>query len=119
MTTKHPANTTHTPAPASFAKFGLDERLLKAVTELGYERPTPIQEQAIPLGLTGKDVVGSAQTGTGKTAAFGLPILQRLLNEAAAGAKTKHVLRALILSPTRELAAQIDEALTSSPNIQK
>jgi len=93
--------------PKNFTNFGLDERLVKAVTEMGYERPTPIQEQAIPLGLAGKDVIGSAQTGTGKTAAFGLPILNRLLAEQT----KQHVLRALILSPTRELAAQIDEAL--------
>ncbi len=91
----------------SFDKLGLDARLLKAVQELGYERPTPIQEQAIPLILAGKDLTGSAQTGTGKTAAFALPILERLLDE---GSK-KHSLRALILSPTRELAAQIEMAV--------
>ena len=90
-----------------FAKFGFDERLLKAVAELGYERPTPIQDEAIPLVMTGKDVIGSAQTGTGKTAAFGLPILQRIIDEN----RRNHVLRALILSPTRELTAQIDTAL--------
>ncbi len=95
------------PIPAEFKKFGLDERLLKAVAEAGYERPTPIQEQAMPLVTAGRDVMGSAQTGTGKTAAFGLPILHKLLHESARG----HVLRALILSPTRELAAQIEENL--------
>ncbi len=91
----------------SFDKLGLDARLLKAVQELGYERPTPIQEQAIPIVLAGGDLTGSAQTGTGKTAAFGLPILERLLDEG----KKKHELRALILSPTRELAAQIEGAM--------
>ena len=99
MTTKTTTN--------PFAHFGLDERLLKAVAEMGYERPTPVQEQAIPIVMAGKDVIGSAQTGTGKTAAFGLPILHRILGEHA----KHHVLRALILSPTRELAAQIEEAL--------
>ncbi|RPH92446.1 DEAD/DEAH box helicase, partial [candidate division KSB1 bacterium] len=105
-----PHRTGHTTAtpPNAFAAFGLDERLLKAVAEMGYERPTPIQEQAIPLVMDGKDVIGSAQTGTGKTAAFGLPILHRLIGEQ----KKNHVLRVLILSPTRELAAQIEEALT-------
>jgi ATP-dependent RNA helicase RhlE len=90
-----------------FARFGLDERLLRAVAEMGYERPTPVQEQAIPLVMAGKDVTGSAQTGTGKTAAFGLPILHKLLGEH----QKQHALRALILSPTRELAAQIEENL--------
>jgi ATP-dependent RNA helicase RhlE len=92
-----------------FVRFGLDERLMKAVSELGYERPTPIQEQAIPLVMAGRDVIGSAQTGTGKTAAFGLPILHKLLGEQ----KRTHTVRVLILSPTRELAAQIEEALHS------
>lgn len=100
-----PHKQNHHPNP--FAHFRLDERLLKAVAEQGYERPTPIQEQAIPIAMAGKDMIGSAQTGTGKTAAFGLPILQRFIDDQKRG----HVLRALILSPTRELAAQIDEAL--------
>jgi ATP-dependent RNA helicase RhlE len=95
--------------PKPFSEFHLDERLLKAVAELGYERPTPIQEQAIPLVMAGKDIIGSAQTGTGKTAAFGLPILQRLLDEN----KKTHIIRALILAPTRELTVQIDEAIKS------
>ncbi len=88
-----------------FEHFELDERLLRAVTLMGYERPTPIQEQAIPLALKGVDVMGAAQTGTGKTAAFGLPLLQRALTE-------KHEKpMALVLSPTRELAVQIEEAM--------
>jgi ATP-dependent RNA helicase RhlE len=90
-----------------FAKFGLDERLLKAVTEMGYERPTPIQDDAIPIVMSGRDIIGSAQTGTGKTAAFGLPILHKLMTDPA----KKTTLRALIVSPTRELAAQIEDAL--------
>ncbi|MCB9357402.1 MAG: DEAD/DEAH box helicase [Calditrichaeota bacterium] len=89
----------------AFEQFDLDERLVRAVLHLGYERPTPIQEQSIPLALTGVDVMGAAQTGTGKTAAFGLPVLHRALNEKHG----KPV--ALILSPTRELAVQIEDSL--------
>src|SRR5262245_1298510 len=93
----------------SFASLGLAPELLQAVTDEGYEHPTPIQREAIPLALAGRDVVGSAQTGTGKTAAFLLPILQRL----AAGATRRAALRALILVPTRELAEQVlDSART-------
>src|SRR5437879_12246592 len=85
-----------------FTSLGLTPELLRAVAEEGYEQPTPIQQEAIPLALAGRDLIGSAQTGTGKTAAFMLPILQRLAN-----AGTQHVLRALILVPTRELAEQV------------
>jgi ATP-dependent RNA helicase RhlE len=107
-----PKTTAGEPAAAKdFTKFGLDEKLLRAIAEMGYERPTPIQEQAIPFLLQGSDVIGSAQTGTGKTAAFGLPILQKLLNQKQPGEKSRHVLKVLILSPTRELSAQIEESL--------
>jgi len=85
----------------SFESLGLAPELLRAVAEQGYSEPTPVQQEAIPLGLAGRDVVGSAQTGTGKTAAFLLPILQRL------GEKPRGSLRALILVPTRELAEQV------------
>src|SRR5438552_1508878 len=85
-----------------FTPLGLAPELLRAVAEEGYEQPTPIQQEAIPLALAGRDLIGSAQTGTGKTAAFMLPILQRLANAGA-----HHVLRALILVPTRELAEQV------------
>ncbi len=89
----------------AFEQFDLDERLVRAVIALGYERPTPIQNQSIPLALAGEDVMGAAQTGTGKTAAFGLPILHRVLN-------SKHGKpAALVLSPTRELAVQIEDSL--------
>ncbi len=91
----------------TFDKFDLDKRLMKGIAAMGYERPTPIQDATIPLALKGRDLIGSAQTGTGKTAAFGLPILQRLL-EGRRG-----TFRALILSPTRELAVQIDQSLKS------
>ena len=87
-----------------FDTLGLSAPLLQAVTELGYREPTPIQAQAIPLLLDGKDVIGSAQTGTGKTAAFGLPMIQLLDRHSPQP-------RALILEPTRELAVQTDEAL--------
>ena len=86
-----------------FAEFSLDARLNAAVEAMGYTTPTPIQEQAIPLVLAGRDVLGLAQTGTGKTAAFALPILQRLLS----GPQRK--IRVLIVAPTRELAEQIHQ----------
>ncbi|MCX2839256.1 DEAD/DEAH box helicase [Salinimicrobium sp. MT39] len=93
----------------SFKKLNLDEALLKALETQGYDTPTPIQKQAIPVVLSGKDLLGVAQTGTGKTAAFGLPILQ-LLNEKKFSGKG---VRSLILTPTRELAIQIDESLAA------
>ncbi len=86
----------------SFDNLGLDARLLEAVARMGYSEPTPIQRDAIPLALAGRDVVGCAQTGTGKTAAFVLPTLQRI------PAKPGGV-RALVITPTRELAAQIEQ----------
>ena len=89
-------------APAlSFADLGLAESVLRAVTEAGYERPTPIQAQAIPLVLRGRDIMGLAQTGTGKTAAFSLPIVHRLLD----GPRRTRV---LVLTPTRELCMQVE-----------
>src|SRR5205085_4082080 len=78
--------------------------LLEAMRDMGYTRPTPIQAEAIPVVMAGRDLIGCASTGTGKTAAFLLPILQRLHGGTARGK-----LRALVLSPTRELALQIDE----------
>jgi len=86
-----------------FTSLQLSAPVLKAVEELGFQEPTPIQAQAIPVALTGRDIIGSAQTGTGKTAAFALPILQHLEKPGR--------LRALILEPTRELADQVAEAL--------
>jgi len=88
----------------SFSKLGLAPAILEGVNAMGYVDPTPIQLRAIPLVLSGKDVIGSAQTGTGKTAAFGLPILSKLGQHSSAGA------RVLILEPTRELAAQVETA---------
>jgi len=90
-----------------FAELGLNKSILRAVEESGYSQMTPIQEQAIPVVLNGKDFVGIAQTGTGKTAAFSLPIIQILLK--AEGKRQSKSTRALILAPTRELAVQIGE----------
>ena len=84
-----------------FKDLNLENRLLDAIKSVGYIHPTPIQEKAIPIALEGKDVLGLAQTGTGKTAGFLLPILQRLMNGKLRSPK------ALILSPTRELADYI------------
>jgi ATP-dependent RNA helicase RhlE len=93
----------------TFSTLGVAEPLLRALSTENYLSPTPIQTQAIPLILSGRDVLGLAQTGTGKTAAFGLPLLQKLA-ETGAQAGPRAV-RALILAPTRELAVQIDESL--------
>ncbi|KXU90395.1 RNA helicase [Paraburkholderia monticola] len=94
----------------SFDSLGLSEPLVRAVNELGYSSPTPIQTQAIPAVLNGGDLLAGAQTGTGKTAGFTLPILQRL-NSMPPAAGGKRVVRALILTPTRELAAQVEESV--------
>jgi len=92
----------------AFAQLQLAAPLAKAVAEMGYESMTPIQAQAIPVVLTGKDVMGAAQTGTGKTAAFALPLLQRLMkHENASTSPARHPVRALVLLPTRELADQV------------
>lgn len=93
-----------------FTDLGIIEPILKALHAEGYESPTPIQEQAIPILLKGTDLLGCAQTGTGKTAAFSIPILQ-LLHERGFGQKGKRVLKVLILTPTRELASQIGESI--------
>jgi len=99
--------TTDTPVMA-FAQLQLAAPLARAVAEMGYESMTPIQAQAIPVVLTGKDVMGAAQTGTGKTAAFALPLLQRLMkHENPSTSPARHPVRALVLLPTRELADQV------------
>ncbi len=95
-----------------FQDLGLAPELLKALTDSGYTTPTPIQAQAIPVALAGADLMAGAQTGTGKTAAFALPLLQKLLPHANNGASpAKHPVRALILTPTRELAIQVEESV--------
>ncbi|TAL94914.1 MAG: DEAD/DEAH box helicase [Paraburkholderia sp.] len=96
----------------SFDSLGLSEPLVRAVHELGYTSPTPIQTQAIPAVLNGGDLLAGAQTGTGKTAGFTLPILQRLTTmQPVNNASGKRAVRALILTPTRELAAQVEESV--------
>ena len=85
----------------NFQELGLDPKIIQAIDELGYKEPTPIQSMSIPPVLEGRDLVGSAQTGTGKTAAFALPCIHRLHNHGKC--------RALALAPTRELAIQIEE----------
>ena len=95
----------------SFSELGLSDKLVRAVTELGYTVPTPIQRQAIPAVLGGGDLLAGAQTGTGKTAGFTLPLLQRLSGGTATQAGNRRVPRALVLTPTRELAAQVEESV--------
>ena len=95
----------------SFESLGLIEPLLKAVAETGYTTPTPIQAQAIPAVLAGGDLLAGAQTGTGKTAGFTLPLLHKLSTSSVAPTTGKRPIRALILTPTRELAAQVEESV--------
>ncbi|MDC1206847.1 DEAD/DEAH box helicase, partial [Akkermansiaceae bacterium] len=93
-----------------FDSLGLDPLILKAVTDTGYDTPTPIQAQAIPAVMSGSDVMAAAQTGTGKTAGFTLPLLHKLA--PGRPARDRQV-RALVLTPTRELAAQVSESVTT------
>ncbi len=99
------------PGTLSFAALGLRAELLRALADEGYQTPTPVQAQAIPPILQGRDVLAGAQTGTGKTAAFTLPLLQRLLASSSQSAATRRPVRALVLTPTRELAAQVEESV--------
>ncbi|WP_404396476.1 DEAD/DEAH box helicase [Idiomarina loihiensis] len=96
--------------PSSFQSLGLSDDILRAVSECGYTTPTPIQQQAIPTVMAGHDLLAAAQTGTGKTAGFTLPLLHRLSQTKADG---KPVIKALILTPTRELAAQVEDNLNT------
>ena len=96
----------------TFEELNLAPAILKAVLEQGYDTPTPIQAQAIPAVLSGVDLLGGAQTGTGKTAAFTLPLLQRLSTEPKlTNRRGVNAVRALIMTPTRELAAQVEESV--------
>ncbi|MGH7652194.1 MAG: DEAD/DEAH box helicase [Gemmatimonadaceae bacterium] len=101
-----------TNAGLSFADLNLATEVLQAVTDAGYTHPTPIQQQAIPLALAGRDLIGLAHTGTGKTAGFTLPIIHNLISDPITDAHGKrlHRVRVLILTPTRELAAQVEES---------
>ncbi|MES2423768.1 MAG: DEAD/DEAH box helicase [Pseudomonadota bacterium] len=102
------------PALDSFSQLQLAEPLARAVADMGYTAMTPIQAQAIPVVLEGRDVMGAAQTGTGKTAAFSLPLLQRMLkHENSSTSPARHPVRALVLLPTRELADQVAQAIKS------
>ena len=94
----------------TFKEINISEPILKALANKKYENPTPIQEQAIPVALAGRDILGIAQTGTGKTAAFAIPIIQQLNRSGASNRKRE--IKALILTPTRELAIQIDECFS-------
>jgi ATP-dependent RNA helicase RhlE len=107
-----PAETSNPPETHAtrFDTLALDPKLLSAVVDSGYTSMTPIQAKAIPIVLQGRDVMGAAQTGTGKTAAFTLPLLQRMMNhENASASPARHPVRALVLTPTRELAVQVAE----------
>ena len=89
----------------TFERLGLSSEILRAIEDQGYTDPTPIQAQAIPSILDGKDIMGGAQTGTGKTAAFILPVLHKLANKSTKGLNT------LVICPTRELAIQIEQEI--------
>src|SRR5574343_1032373 len=96
----------------SFSELSLAPTLARAVAEMGYEHMTPIQAQAIPVVIQGHDVMGAAQTGTGKTAAFSLPLLHRMMkHENASTSPARHPVRALVLLPTRELADQVAQQI--------
>ncbi len=102
---KWPGGHQTNPTALSFTEFGLSQEIIDGILDMGFTQPTPIQKQAIPLVLEGRDIVASAQTGTGKTAAFVVPILEKIKNSPNKG------IQCLILSPTRELAQQIDEQI--------
>ncbi len=88
----------------TFAEFGLEPKVLQAITELGFEESTPIQDKAIPIAMAGTDLIGQAQTGTGKTAAFGIPLINKIPT-------SEERIVALIMTPTRELAIQVAEEI--------
>src|SRR5918994_886591 len=92
---------------ADFASLGLTPAIIATLRVLGYEEPTPVQREAIPIILSGRDLLARAATGTGKTAAFALPMIQRLLADNG----TRHSTRGVVLVPTRELAMQVAEAI--------
>ncbi|NWG39544.1 MAG: DEAD/DEAH box helicase, partial [Hydrogenophilaceae bacterium] len=96
----------------AFTDLGLRPEILNALTDLGYKEPSPIQSAVIPVALQGHDVLAAAQTGTGKTAGFSLPIIEKLAPQASTSTSpARHPIRALILAPTRELAIQVEESI--------
>ncbi|MFV8826253.1 DEAD/DEAH box helicase [Alkalihalobacterium sp. APHAB7] len=95
----------------TFYDFGIHQQIVKAITDMGFEEATPIQEQTIPTALSGKDVIGQAQTGTGKTAAFGIPLIEKMVVDAG-------TIQGLVLAPTRELAVQVAEELNKIGNLR-
>ena len=98
----------------TFKELGLAPEILRALDDMGYSAPTPIQKQAIPLVLAGRDLMGQAQTGTGKTAAFTLPLLQKMIPHANSSASpARHPVRALVITPTRELAIQVHDSVVA------
>src|SRR5918994_26910 len=97
------ASSARSDSPKTFTSLGLADSLVEAVTALGYEEPTPVQRETIPLMLSGRDLLGQAATGTGKTAAFALPMIQRLAQDKKVG---RIRTRGVVLVPTRELAMQ-------------
>src|SRR5918992_2666271 len=103
--------TTSAPPAAGFSALGLSDALVTTLTALGYEEPTPIQREAIPPLLNGRDLLGQAATGTGKTAAFALPLIQRAVPGADSGRDRARQVSIVILTPTRELAMQVAEAV--------
>ncbi len=112
MSDKQPVTAENIVPKPGFDEFGLSEEILRALADQGYQHPTPIQAEAIPVILNGLNVMGAAQTGTGKTAGFALPVIQRLLKFAnTSTSPARHPVRALILAPTRELADQVAESV--------
>ena len=108
----HRAGPEEGPLPVPFDHLGLSAEILHAVADEGYELPTPVQEEAIPVVLAGRDLLAAAQTGTGKTAAFVLPILQLLTPLANTSfSPARHPVRALVVTPTRELAMQVAQSV--------
>jgi len=98
-----------------FIELGIAQPIIDALSAQGYTTPTPIQAQAIPAALAHNDILGTAQTGTGKTAAFSIPIIQNLMSST----RDRRTIKALILTPTRELALQIDESIAAySSNVK-
>lgn len=96
----------------TFSEFGLSNNLVQSINNMGFEEPTPIQEKTIPLALEGKDLIGQAQTGTGKTAAFGIPLVEKVSIDV-------EQIQGIVVTPTRELAVQVAEELNKIGQFKK